>query len=116
MDGFIQARWHIDSYYDAVNRLQPLADEARPLLEEIMSLQSAVMSSTPHVVHNDAIDVRNAVSLEEIWESIDQRYESFSEYRDVALDRYHRQVMLQSGAVQRSSLKILHQGISAQVS
>lgn len=54
-------------------------------------------------------------SSEDLWKKIDERYLAFAEFRDVSLDRFHRQAMLQSGAVQRSSLKILQQGISAQV-
>lgn len=81
------------------------------LLKQLLELETQRLSSRKR---KEADFVRS--SYGELWDAIESQYSVLSEFRDAALDRYHRQAMLQSGAsTKKGNLRILHQGISAQV-
>lgn len=51
-----------------------------------------------------------------LWQSLDSQYECWKSFRRESLDRFHRQAFLHSGSgAHKGSLRILQQGISAQV-
>lgn len=95
-----------------------MLEEACSACKELLSLQDSVADKCQDAVFKQRKSMEKLEemsSMDNIWEKIDGNYMAFAEFRDISLDRFHRQAMLQSGAVQRSNLKILQQGISAQV-
>ncbi|GMH32324.1 hypothetical protein BSKO_00158 [Bryopsis sp. KO-2023] len=105
---------------DLGKSIQSTRESAWATMRELLALQTEVVQSTPQIPSRKRRRIEEQENgrnhLDTLWEDIDAEFNAFSDFRDVSLDRYHRQAMLQSGAAQRSSLKILQQGVSAQVS
>lgn len=94
--------------------IKAVSGDARDTLVDMCAVLDALAQNNPAT---SSLQKKRKIggdsSVDECWRALDERYQSFSKYRDMCLDRWHRKTILSAGSTQ--SLKILNQGISKQV-
>lgn len=95
-----------------------LAKDAYGALEDIFAVLDALDESRGENSDGSSRKRKSLVDLdaEKAWEMLDERYSSFAQYRDSSVDRWHRKTLLAAGGPSKSSLKVLNQSVSKQVS
>jgi protein AATF/BFR2 len=98
--------------------LELLAKDAFGALEDIFAVLDALNESHGAIseVRNRKRKISGDMDTEEAWQMLEDRYSAFSQYRDSSVDRWHRKTLLAAGGPSKSSLKVLNQSISKQVS
>ena len=95
-----------------------LAKDAFGALEDIFAVLDALNESHGAIseVRSRKRKISGDMDPEEAWQMLEERYSAFTQYRDSSVDRWHRKTLLAAGGPSKSSLKVLNQSISKQVS
>ena len=98
-----------------------MARECKEVLVQLLELDEELLVHSPHAIERDLqglhhIDVDASSGVSELSDCMNQRYQSWRDFRRSSLDYFHRQAFLQTGgSAKKGSMRALQQGISAQV-